>query len=106
MSNQQGKTPNQQTKSKVPTKDQFSDWKHSPVGAWFFDVWLQSYFQAYTQEIIEGATINVESMEDTALNTLRHQTKASMLHEIGFTTYEEMLTMLGISAEEIINDED
>lgn len=51
-----------------PSKDDFKDWKNSPVTEWVFEE-LELMKKDYCVALIEGATLTSSSVEKTALMT-------------------------------------
>ena len=72
-----------------PSKEEFNMWRKSPTGTWFFN-WIERDFLGEVQEMVAGSTVNIESAEETALKTVRMQTKQFVLWELMMATYEDI----------------
>jgi hypothetical protein len=79
----------------MPTKDQWSNWKQHPTTQWFNHV-LETQFKEVTQAVVEGATINEDSVESTALSTVRQLTSSRVLYSIASMTYDDARETLGL----------
>ena len=86
-----------------PSKEDFGQWRHSPAGEWYF-AWLQMYFQHVVEGAVRGGTIATDSVDSTALSTVRTMTKANTLYEIG--TEADYDSICGMMYGEEKNDND
>ena len=88
---------------KLPTKDQFSAWKTQPVSQWYF-YFLEKYFQLITENLIQGATIDTDSVDATAMQSATQLTRAGTLYEAATIAYSEICELLEIDIEEEEDD--
>ena len=79
----------------LPSKEDYGQWKASPVGRWYFN-YIEQMFLNYTQFLIQGGFLNEESVDQTALAAMKHTTKANMLHELVRLGYDDICADLGI----------
>lgn len=88
-----------QKELRVPTKEEFGAWKHSGVGEWWFD-WTRQMFNKYAEELALGQTVNDESIESTAIRTIRHSARAGILYELFHVANRDYICdMLGIDVD-------
>ena len=73
-----------------PSKDDFLLWKGSAVGNWFFN-YLKYNAEDYMKQFVQGATMNTDSVEATALKSMEYTTRIRVLHEIGVSLDYEVI---------------
>ena len=85
----------------TPSKEEFYQWKNAPTGQWFFHQWVVLQFQTLVESMVLGSTLDVDSVDGTALASVRQITRANTLHDVANVTYEEIVHSL--SSEESID---
>lgn len=85
----------------TPSKEEFYQWKNSNTGKWYFEQWVLLQFQNLIENMVHGSTLDVDSVDGTALASVRQITRANTLYDVANVSYEEILNSL--SSEESID---
>lgn len=62
-------------------KVEFLEWKRNPITAKYLEI-LKSEIEDYKDLLANGSTVNTESMEMTAINTIQVVAKIQQLRDI------------------------
>lgn len=88
-----------------PTKEDYQQWKANPVTEWWF-YFLQAEFQGNLEGIVLGQTVDTESVDSTALSSVKEISRCSTLYEVGNIDYEGIVEALYPKQETEDDDDD
>ena len=79
----------------MPDKDQWGAWKTHPCSEWFFAA-IERDFKRVTESFVMGETVNLGSVDETALATVSVHAQSKLLYVLGQANYEDIAEMLDI----------
>tara|TARA_R110000868_G_scaffold17182_1_gene75829 strand:+ start:177 stop:485 length:309 start_codon:yes stop_codon:yes gene_type:complete len=86
----------------APSAEEFAAWKNGSVGTWWF-TWLTEYFHMLAENTIREGNINYDSVEETALKSVRSAVKSNTVFEIANADVEYIK---GFYGDEEVDEDD
>ena len=74
----------------TPNKAEYTQWRNSTVGQWFFDYWIGGNISALAESMVDGEFITPDNADATAIQTAQAVAKSKTMYIITRISYEDI----------------